>query len=85
MAVPPAIRSDAEATYDASHKGVTEGLSTSRLRKYNTAWKQWDTFCTWLHIPNDHQDIKDNIQFLHIFAHKVRIGVLKVNNKPIHK
>ena len=56
-----------------------------RLRKDNTAWKQWDTFCTWLHIPNDLQGIKDKNPFLQIFAHKVRTGVLAANNKSIHK
>ena len=83
--VPPDIRSDAEATYDAAHKAVTEGLSTSRLRKDNTAWKQWDTFCTCLHIPHYLQDISDKIPFLQIFSHKVRTGVLAANNKPIQK
>ena len=83
-AVPPSIRSDAKDTYNTAHKAVTKGLSTSRLRKDNTAWKQWDTFCTWLHIPKDLQDIKDKIQFLQIIAHKVRTGVLAANNKPIH-
>ena len=47
--------------------------------------KQWDTFCTWLHIPNDLQYIKGKIPFLQIFAHKVRTSVLAANNKPIHK
>ena len=48
-------------------------------------WKQWDTFCTWLHIPNNLQGIKDKIPFLQIFAHKVCTCVLASNNKPIHK
>ena len=48
-------------------------------------WKQWDTFCAWLYIPNYLQDIKDKIPFLLIFVHKVRTGVLAANNKPIHK
>ena len=85
MAVPPSIRSDAKATYNAAHKAVTKDLYTSRLRKDNKAWKQWDTFCTWLHIPKDLQDIKDKIPFQQIFAHKVRTGALAANNKPFHK
>ena len=48
-------------------------------------WKQWNTFCIWLHIPNNLQGIKGKIPFLQIFSHKVRTGVLAANNNPIHK
>ena len=85
VVVPPDIRIDSEATYHASYKAVTEGLSTSRQRKDNTAWRQWDTFCAWLCIPTDLQGVKDPIPFLQIFSHKVRTGVLASNNNSIHK
>ena len=84
-AAPPAIRSDAEATYYAAYKEISEGLSTSRLRKDNTAWIQGDTSCAWMCIPTNLQGIKDPIPFLQIFSHKVLIGVLASNHKPIHK
>ena len=39
--IPLDIWVDAAATYDASHKAVTKGLSTSILLEDNTTWKQW--------------------------------------------
>ena len=49
------------------------------------AWKQWDTFCTWLRITTNLRGIRDTIPFLQIFAHKVRTGVISSNHNPIHK
>ena len=84
-AVPPFIQIYASATYDASHKVVTEGLYAPRIRKENTSWKQQDDFCAWLRIPTNLQVIHDPIPFLQIFTHKDRTGILAGNHQTIHK
>ena len=63
---------------------TNQSPKTSPIRD-NIAWKQWDTFCTWLRIPDNVQGIRDPIPFLQIFSHKVRTCVLAANHKPIHK
>ena len=71
--------------YYAAHADVTKGLSSSKIHKESTAWQQWDSFCRWLHIPPELHSIKDPVQFLLIFAHKVRTGVFTVKKKSITK
>ena len=73
------------ATYNAAHKSVTEGISASIPCKDNMAWKQWYSFCAWLHISTDLQGIRDPIPVLQISSHKVHTGVFAENHKPIHK
>ena len=54
----------ASVAYNDAHKSVTEDLSASRLCKYNTTWKQWDTFYSWLSILTDLKGIQYPIPFL---------------------
>lgn len=81
-AVPHSIRSEALSTYNAAHKPVTDGLYSSISHKENTAWKKWDSFCTWICIPIETQGIHNPIPFLQIFDHKVCTGLLTTKCKP---
>ena len=83
--VTPIVCSEATAVYYAAHAAVTKGFSSSRLHKDTTAWRQWDSFCRWIHISPDLHVIKDLVPFLQIFAQKVKTGVLALKKKAIQK
>ena len=71
--------------YYAAHEYVTKGLSSSNIHKDTTAFLQWDSFCQWLQIPPDLHGIKDPVQFLQIFSHKLHTVFLVVKIKAIQK
>ena len=83
--MPPVVRIEAADAYYDAHTAVTKDLSYSNIHKETIACQKRDRFCRWLQIPPDLHGIKDPVPLLQIFSHKVRTGVLAVNNKVIQK
>ena len=82
---PPAIRVQAAANYHAARNAITKGLFTTVFKKDVNAWRQWRRFCSWLQIAPDLKGKEDPVIFLHIFAERVRAGLLSVQGQPIKK
>ena len=83
VSVSPTVCSEVFYAYNAAHKSVAAGLSSSTLRKDSTTWNKWEAFCIWMFIPEDISYIKDLVPLHHIFAERVRTGVLAAEGNPI--